>query len=504
MQQIDRLYNDVTIGKTKTQELVKTLEEMQYILENETLADTDKLKVYLIITNLYRLQGNSQATLQTAQKAYNFASKNKQYLWAARFLGYMSTVYRSSNMIHLGQQKLQEAINTASLAPNSEELNKFYANVYHEMAYYKVSNHDIKSSIEDIKLSNSYIEKMESANKDFLLASNYQYLGNLYNKTQQIDSAFFYSNKALTLLDGYDNINVKTLKNYILTQIGYSYLQENQYELAYNTLYKVWKDPTQFKTNDLNKELYTYLGDYYLYKKDIDSLRIFKQKLDSINTIIYHTNKDTIESVTSGLDQENNQLKKGIIANKWYYISSLFLISCLFVGLFVRKKHLTRNNSILKDNANELKTSTSPEILESPQVIEEKKNLKTEEINIAKETEKRLISQLETFEKDKLFLDKNMSISVLANHLNTNAKYITHILNKEYNQDFYTYINTLRIKFIVQLLKEEPKHREYKISYLAHICGFSSHSKFSEIFKKIQGSSPSQFIIELTKRNDLP
>jgi len=51
------------------------------------------------------------------------------------------------------------------------------------------------------------------------------------------------------------------------------------------------------------------------------------------------------------------------------------------------------------------------------------------------------------------------------------------------------------------LLYEEPKHREYKISYLAELCGFSSREVFTTIFKKETGISPSYFIDHL--KNDI-
>ncbi|HLV38436.1 helix-turn-helix domain-containing protein, partial [Xanthomarina sp.] len=59
-------------------------------------------------------------------------------------------------------------------------------------------------------------------------------------------------------------------------------------------------------------------------------------------------------------------------------------------------------------------------------------------------------------------------------------------------------INKLRIQYIVNKLKSDPDYLNYKISYLAEECGFSSHSKFSASFKNVTGLSPSTFISNLT------
>lgn len=87
----------------------------------------------------------------------------------------------------------------------------------------------------------------------------------------------------------------------------------------------------------------------------------------------------------------------------------------------------------------------------------------------------------------------------MANQFGTNTKYLTQMLRQEYDKDFSAYINELRINYIVGLLENEPKYRQYKISYLAELVGYSSHSKFAAVFKKVKKCSPSEFISNLEK-----
>ena len=60
--------------------------------------------------------------------------------------------------------------------------------------------------------------------------------------------------------------------------------------------------------------------------------------------------------------------------------------------------------------------------------------------------------------------------------------------------NFNTYINKLRINYIVEKLKKDSNFMNYKISYLAENCGFSSHSSFATVFKSITEISPVTFI----------
>ncbi|GEN76405.1 hypothetical protein CHA01nite_21450 [Chryseobacterium hagamense] len=109
-------------------------------------------------------------------------------------------------------------------------------------------------------------------------------------------------------------------------------------------------------------------------------------------------------------------------------------------------------------------------------------------------TENKLLELLDDFENGTLYNRKNMSLPFLAGTLNTNTKYLSFIINRYKSTDFKTYINRLRIEYIVGKLSEDEKYRQYKISILAEECGFSSHSKFAAIFKAMTGYSPSAYI----------
>lgn len=118
------------------------------------------------------------------------------------------------------------------------------------------------------------------------------------------------------------------------------------------------------------------------------------------------------------------------------------------------------------------------------------------------ETEAKLLEFLGAFEKGTLYNSKNMSLPFLAGALNTNTKYLSHVINRHKSSDFKSYINRLRINYIVDKLIHDEKYRQYKISILAEECGFSSHSKFASVFKTVTDCSPSAFIKQLESEND--
>ncbi|WP_027379742.1 helix-turn-helix domain-containing protein [Chryseobacterium daeguense] len=61
----------------------------------------------------------------------------------------------------------------------------------------------------------------------------------------------------------------------------------------------------------------------------------------------------------------------------------------------------------------------------------------------------------------------------------------------------------MRINHIAHLLKTNPAFLNYKVSYLAEYCGFSSHSAFTTVFKSVTGMSPNTYIQEISKSRAL-
>ena len=122
------------------------------------------------------------------------------------------------------------------------------------------------------------------------------------------------------------------------------------------------------------------------------------------------------------------------------------------------------------------------------------KDFSRKPLNIPKEKELELLEKLNQFEDSKKYLDNNMSLANLAVELETNTKYLSEIINTYKDKNFNAYINELRIKYITHLLSTDSSYLQYKISYIAEIGGFTSHSAFTNIFKSVTGMSPNEYL----------
>ena len=165
-------------------------------------------------------------------------------------------------------------------------------------------------------------------------------------------------------------------------------------------------------------------------------------------------------------------------------IINTFLLIAISGGLtffFLRQRKIQKNQFYSHSIATEI----------------EKNNKAGYELKISKEKKNELFRKLIQFEESKAFLEKNLTLTKVANQLNTNTKYLSHIIKLHSDRDFNNYINLLRIQYIVNQLDENPKFHQYKISVLADEAGFSSHSKFAHFFKLNLGTTPSKYITDL-------
>jgi AraC-like DNA-binding protein len=91
-----------------------------------------------------------------------------------------------------------------------------------------------------------------------------------------------------------------------------------------------------------------------------------------------------------------------------------------------------------------------------------------------------------------LYLNKNLSLNLLADKLNIRKNILSYILNTHYNENFYNYINNFRIEYCKALLKNQKK-QHLSIEGIALEGGFGSKSTFNTLFKKQSGMTPTQY-----------
>ncbi|MGE0078706.1 MAG: helix-turn-helix domain-containing protein [Bacteroidales bacterium] len=91
---------------------------------------------------------------------------------------------------------------------------------------------------------------------------------------------------------------------------------------------------------------------------------------------------------------------------------------------------------------------------------------------------------------EKHFLKEQVTLEDIAHELQVSRTTLSNLINKEEGQNFYSWINSLRIEYSKALITKNPG---YTINQIALEAGFSETSNFSRTFKNITGITPSEW-----------
>lgn len=93
-------------------------------------------------------------------------------------------------------------------------------------------------------------------------------------------------------------------------------------------------------------------------------------------------------------------------------------------------------------------------------------------------------------EQHSLYRNSDLTLSRLAQETGLGVHHLSEVLNQHKGKNFYQFINTYRVDDVCKRLKENPS---LKVLDIAMDAGFSSKSTFNSIFKKITGTTPTEY-----------
>lgn len=95
-------------------------------------------------------------------------------------------------------------------------------------------------------------------------------------------------------------------------------------------------------------------------------------------------------------------------------------------------------------------------------------------------------------DKNRPFLDENLSLTMLAAQLGITTNQLSQVINQKSASNFFNFINGYRVEAVKEKLKD-PVYQHYSLLAIGYDCGFRSKSSFNKIFKEMAGQTPSQY-----------
>lgn len=483
-----------------------------YLLQKST-NDVQKVRSLMLLATLYERKGDMLTAINFAKMSHEIAKKDYNNDWLFRINGFLSTAYRTVGLVEKGRIHIEEAKQIMKQQKESALLTSF---LQQEQAYYYIYDKQYNLALTDLLKANLNIEQSKQQLGPYFFAINYNLIGNCYEELNDLSLAAKYYRLSLDQLDGIET----ELNGFNYLGLATIAIKQDKFVEAFPYLQLAEKYAAKSNNYKIRLLLYENLSKYYNYKGESSLvLKYNNAYLDLVKEQSENTRAITNQLVTEAENQlaATNYLLPGIILGVVFVLAAILLV--YMVKYRKQKKIIGKMEHVIVDFqqsgtqqavvgqiAVEVSDPHPPLVPALPPPAdaiapalpaEQKETDAAVSAIMSKESAEQLLEKLNQLEEKQFFLSPDMSLAKMASVLQTNTKYLSYVINHYKKYDFNNYVNRLRIFYIVEKLKKEPAYWEYKISYLADECGFSSHSKFATVFKQTVGVSPSDFIRQL-------
>ncbi|WP_300671473.1 helix-turn-helix domain-containing protein [Soonwooa sp.] len=396
--------------------------------------------------------------------------------------------------------------------PKSQPI--LFAKIYQLQAVNYLISKDYSKATEYFKKSDSYLT-------DKQLASDYMKFENTIFKATILIAEKKTEEAKSQLLELKANLDAAGQPKFLFAlaceRLSNCYFLDKNYEAAIQELNLAFEKLGELPYVSLKRNLYGDLSKNYLALNDMAKYESNNKLFLDLDQTINNNQKEGISyliKITKDIEENNIAINKKKQSTKSLLILGIAGLLILASGIYlyteiVKTKNLKKQILFLDQRYSS--ESAKPQIIEpeisSEDIVDvetqpenpeaEKQSKSVRQLIIPADTQKEILDKLTLFENSDFYLNKDLSLAVLASHLDTNVKYLSDVINNYKGKNFNAYINELRINYIVSLLEEDPAYLNYKVSYLADKAGFSSHSLFAAVFKTVTGISPNTFIKQL-------
>lgn len=472
-----------------------------------TKNDEQKMILQNIMAQAYAMKGDFVQSIKTSLEGDSFLNTENNTAFSQLFMNYsIAEQYQNLDLYRQSENSIDKIL--AKEINNKNPNNTItIAKLYQLQALNFAVTKKISEAEIAFKKSSQLLKNVNNESQ-IIKTENELFLASLLIKKNKITEAKL---KIETILQNYSGKDFYYLEAFANEKMSRIYFLQKDYEKSLDYLNIALSKIENSNYLPLKSKIYELMSKNYSVLQDSEKYRKYDKLFSETNTKLESNKKDGIRYLIKFIEtQENNNLNYFQQAEK---SKNLFLIGFCILGIVGLSLYYFNQVKSAKDlqkqldfvaklkdieNVKQKSTTTSP-IFQNIIITDETEKSDKKTVVISKEKEEDILKKLEELEQSDRFLNKNMSLSILAGQLDTNTKYLTEVINTMKGKNFNAYINELRINHIAYLLKNNPEFLQYKVSYLADFSGFSSHGAFTTIFKSVTGMSPNTYIQQIKK-----
>lgn len=468
--------------------------------EKNLMAYADTIVYYSKFTSNNSEIGNaylSKGVIYYKQKDIVLALEN--YILADQYISQTSDLYLIHKMKYvIAQAKYYLGFYDEAIALLNQcesyfqtENDKAFLSTLHLLALCHTSKGNYEIAVDLIKMGIEECNLLSLQNM-LIYFQRAQAINNYYLKNYKI--AISQLNN-LAIHFGAEKNESELILNDFYTAKCYWMLNEKTKALPY--LFKM----DMYLANNMNfkpefRETYEMLFEYYedknnlqLQIKYINKLRILDQILTSKYKHLSKTIQkkyDTAKLIKMHKTALNKSNRNKLLAYLVSICAFITVIVLIYRNYKSKKKYLNKFNQLMQSQENTVHKSDK----QSDYVDISDLNLELVE---------NILKNLEKFETGKKYLQENMNLTLLAKELQTNTKYTSRVILKYRGKKTVDYTNDLKVNYIIEMLKTQPKFRKYTTAALGDEGGFGSAQNFTRAFKNATTLTPMYFINQLNQ-----
>jgi len=225
----------------------------------------------------------------------------------------------------------------------------------------------------------------------------------------------------------------------------------------------------------------------FYFEKYILTTEAFNKIQDTVVGVFKQQELKAFEAELDAINSEKNNFKYSVAV-------SVVIILILLVFLF-RFSQLKKKNEVKFKTLLDKVNRENNEVRVSDEVKKEVQEESPSDINA--DTKNQILEGLNKLEEQHYFLRQDCNSYNVAKKIKTNTSYLSKVINSHYQKNFNSYINDLRINYVVLKLKNDNRFRKFSIQSIAEEVGYKSADSFTKYFKKQTGLNPSFYIKKL-------
>lgn len=115
-------------------------------------------------------------------------------------------------------------------------------------------------------------------------------------------------------------------------------------------------------------------------------------------------------------------------------------------------------------------------------------------LGLSEELRNRLLNSITMILDDvSVISNSDFNLSMLAEKVGSNTKYVSWIINDVYGKNFKTVLNEYRIREACRRLTDKDHYGNMTIQAIYEELGYNSAASFIQAFKKVNGMTPSVY-----------